>query len=231
MAAAYEAGRSAPLEALRLAMDLAPGDERAELISRTTREWAATAPKAAAAWATKIEECNLRERALTGIATAMSESDPKAAALLVNDALPPGRAQEDAVVGIVQRWAQQAPEQAAAWVAEFPAGPLRDAAVDNLVKLWADQDAQQTATWLNGLGAGPERDRALEAYVSKIAPSFPESAARWAQSISDEVLRQRQLEAVGEDWLLSDLPAAQAWIAQAPLTEAAKARLLGLRAD
>jgi hypothetical protein len=126
---------------------------------------------------------------------------------------------------------QQEPVRAAAWVAEFPAGALRDAAVENLVKLWADQDANQTANWLNRLGAGPGRDLALEAFISKIGPLFPETAVRWAESIGDAARRDHQLEVVGEDWLQNDSPAAQAWIAQAPLSEAAKARLLGLRAD
>jgi len=231
LAVAYEAARQAPLEALKLALELAPDKEREELIACSIRQWAALSPQAAADWAGRIEDPALREQALMGIAITWGESDPRAAAELALDRLPAGRAQEDAVVGIVQHWAQREPERAAAWVAEFPAGSLRDAAMDNLVKLWADQDANDAAKWLNRLGAGPGRDLALESFIDKIAPSFPETAVRWAESIGDDARRLYQLERVGEDWLQSDSPAAQAWIAQAPLPEAAKIRLLGARAN
>ena len=228
---AYETARTDPIEAMKLAMTMAPGEDRTELIFHTARQLAASDPKAAVAWARSLEDDSFREHILTGIATAWSESDAVAAAALAVNGLPPGRARDDAVVGIVQRWVQSEPQRAAAWVTDFPAGSLRDAAVENLVKLWTDQDAAQVAQWLNGLESGPGRDFAIETYVSKITPAFPESAAHWAESIEDEASRQRQMEAVGEDWLQLDQVAARTWIAQAALPEIEKARLLGLRQE
>jgi hypothetical protein len=231
MSIAYEAGRTDPPGAMKLAMAMAPGEDRTELISHTARQWAVSDPKAAVAWAGTLDDDTLRARIVPGIATAWSESDAIAAAALAVNTMPPGRPRDDAVVGIVQRWVQSEPQRAAAWVADFPPGSLRDAAVENLVKLWTDQDFEQVAHWLNGLESGPDRDFAIEAYVSKITPAFPESAARWAESIGDETSRRRQMEAVGEDWLQLDQAAARTWIAQAALPDIDKARLLDLRPE
>jgi hypothetical protein len=74
---------------------------------------------------------------LAGAATTWGDRDPVAAATVVIQELPSGRAQDDALVGIAQRWAEQDPENSARWVGQFPAGELRDAASDSVVAIWS----------------------------------------------------------------------------------------------
>jgi hypothetical protein len=228
VSAAYEVARTEAIEALGLASDLPPGEARDNLVAHGVGQWASSSPLDAANWAKQIPDENLRQRVLAETATAWARSDPIGAATLALESLAPGKPQEDAVVGIVQRWAQMEPEKAAAWVLEFPAGALRDTSLEELVQLWADQRADQAEHWLGALDLGPVRDVAVGAYVTKIAPRFPELAAYWATNITDEALRTRELEAIGEAWINNDVTVAHSWINQSALPEKTKARLLAL---
>jgi hypothetical protein len=122
---ANEVVRAEPVEALRLAVGLASGVVRDELMLRSIREWATRDAAAAVAWSQQIPDGPLRERILAAAATEWGDSDPVAAATFVASNMPTGRTQADAVVSIVQRWAQQDFEGAIGWVAMFPAGDLR----------------------------------------------------------------------------------------------------------
>jgi len=128
---AGEAVRSEPLLALELARSL-PEADRDELVPRAAMEWAVQDPEAAADWARRIPGESLRAKVLAGIATVWSDRDPVAGATLAAKELPAGRLQADAVVSIVQRWAQRSPADAAGWLLQFPEGELRDAAMENL---------------------------------------------------------------------------------------------------
>jgi hypothetical protein len=177
---AFEAARAEPLTALALAIPLNADPDRDELIRHAAGEWAATAPEAAAEWARRIENAPLRTRTLASIATVWAEMDPRAAATLAIEELEAGRLREDTVVGVVQRWAQREPADAAAWIVTFEEGELRAAALYNLVKLWADQNPTEAGEWLKGLGPGSMRSLAIAAYVEQIAPAFPQQASQWA---------------------------------------------------
>ena len=130
-AIASEAVRSEPILALELACSL-PDAAMTELVPRAVMEWAVGEPVAAADWAGRISSVSLRATALAGIAVVWSERDPSAAATMAVQELPAGRLQADTIVSIVQRWGRQAPEEATAWVDQFPAGDLRDAAMESL---------------------------------------------------------------------------------------------------
>ena len=223
---AYEAARTKPIEAITLSMELPADQSRDDLITHSALQWAAVDPRGAAEWARQIDSEGLRDRILSGIAAVWGGTDPNAAATLAVKSVSAGRAQDDAVVGIAQRWVQKEPENAAAWVAQFPNGILRDTALENLVSLWADKDPTQAGNWLNVAGLGASQDTAVSVYVSKIAPAFPEAAAHWAETIEDDGLRAREMERVGEAWMISDAKAARAWIAEGAMSPVSKQRLL-----
>jgi hypothetical protein len=67
------------------------------------------------------------------------------------------------VVAIVERWAEQAPGEAAAWVAQFPQAPASIAAAQNLVELWGMRDALAVGRWIASLPPGFLREAALSA--------------------------------------------------------------------
>ena len=103
------------------------------------------------------------------MAVASAEQDGAAAATLAANALGAGDEQDRAAVSIVQRWAQNSPQAAASWVAQFPDIPARDAAVENLLALWTAQDAEAAGNWLRELPAGPLRDVGITAYAQALA--------------------------------------------------------------
>lgn len=225
----YVLGRTQPVEALQLAIAMEATPRRDELVHFSAAQWASQSPGDAVAWASQVTDEGLREGLLRNIFTEWGDADPTAAATAAVKSMPEGRAQNDTVVGIVQRWVQKEPEIAAAWVASFPDGELRETAGRELVTLWADQAAEDAGRWLNELPTGGFRDTAVAAYVGKILPMAPETAAVWAAEISDPARRGEELERVGAAWLESDATAARAWIPQSALSAEAKARLLAPR--
>ena len=180
----------------------------------------------ASAWAREIEGSSLRDEVLATIATTLGESDPIAAGTLAIQTLPPGKVQADAVVGIIQRWAQNDPKAAAAWVGQFPEGALRNAAVENIAKLWADKDARPAGEWLNSLRPGESRNNAIRAYSEQIAPFSPRQAAIWAGTITDSQMRIAQLETIAKVWMEADSVAAKAWLSQMPFSQESRSRIL-----
>ncbi len=228
LALAYEAARTDPQTALTLAMDLPANAARADLVAHATAQWATGNPAAAAAWAVQITDPALREQVVSAIATEWGGNDPVAAANLALNSLGAGKAQNDAVIGIVQRWAQNDPAAAAQWATTFPSGELQSAAVENVIKPWALRDSQTTGAWLNTLTAGPVKDAAVADYATTLAPTSPALATEWAASIAQDVLRERELSDVITNWLARDTTTARNWITQSTLSPAEKNQFLGV---
>ena len=144
---AYEAARSEPRTALDLAGALPPTRERDDLLVHAVSQWAGVDDSAAATWAMKVPDLSLRQRLVASVAIALAEQDAVAAVRLAVNGLAAGEEQDRAAVSIVQRWAQQSPQTAASWVAQFPDIPSRDAAVQNLFSIWAAQDSEAAENW------------------------------------------------------------------------------------
>jgi hypothetical protein len=135
----YEVASTDPIAGLTLVVtELPDTPDRNELIKHLVLQWAAVAPADSALWANEVPDTALRERLLSNIATVWGDTDPFSAAQLAVQALTPGRAQDDAVVGIVQRWAQVDPRAASEWVLLFPEGPLAETAAENIISLWPE---------------------------------------------------------------------------------------------
>jgi hypothetical protein len=154
LAVANEAVRSDPVEALGLAAEMSANPQRDQLIRHAAMEWAAQDGDAAASWARQITDPSLRDQVLADVATAWSDRDPVSAAGLAATEIPAGRPQSDAVVGIIERWAQQQPEQAADWVEKFPASELKPTAVANVAAMWSLSDPEKAKQWLDRMTTG-----------------------------------------------------------------------------
>ncbi len=157
-AAAYEASRTEPQIALELAAQFAPSPERDELLNHALSQWATVDFELALAWAREVPDDVLRQDLLATLAIARAETDAATSAAIVATGLATGDAQSRAAVSVVQRWAQNLPAEAAAWVTEFPDVPLRQTAVENLVNLWAARDIPTATAWVNSLPNGSLRD-------------------------------------------------------------------------
>lgn len=144
---ANEAVHLDPVVALQLAASLPPSERWKDLVQRSAQELATNNGEQAVTWARQIEDESLRNQVLSSMAVAISEKDPISAATLATTEIPAGRMQSDAVIGIIERWAQQQPEQAATWVETFPKSSLKATAVENLVAMWSLSDSQGAERW------------------------------------------------------------------------------------
>jgi hypothetical protein len=148
LAIATEATRSDPASALAIAGELPPSSQRDGVLVDSVSQWAASDPNAATSWAEKADEPVLRQHLLAAVAVAEAERAPGPAAALVATELNPGPEQERAAVSVAQRWAQSKPDEAAAWVAQFPEkSPARAAGEENVSLI--------AALGKNGLSAQP----------------------------------------------------------------------------
>ncbi|HUR45200.1 MAG TPA: hypothetical protein VMZ27_04910 [Candidatus Saccharimonadales bacterium] len=153
IALAYEAARTEPKTALELARDLPASPERDDLLIHAFSQWAGVDAPSATEWSIKVLDPRLRQRLLATAAVGGAEQNPIASARLAAGALEAGPEQNRAAVSVVERWAQQSPEAAAAWVSQFPAGPSRDQAIQNLLRIWSTKDPEAARNWIRSSDA------------------------------------------------------------------------------
>lgn len=175
-----EAVRSAPLEALRLGIELPPSVAKTELIRRAAAEWAISDCESALEWAKQIEDEDLRQQVTGQMVAAFANQDPVNAAKTALLEMAPGVEQDRAVVSIIQHWVQSDPEGASAWVSQFPDGPLGKDAMENLVNLWSSQDLVASGNWLLSLPPSELQASGVLAYSRVLKRTNPELARSWA---------------------------------------------------
>jgi hypothetical protein len=114
------------------ARDFEWDDSKRPLVENLTGQWAGEDLGAARDWVMSQPEGGIRDALVQRIALVQGGNDPAEAARLVAEEIPPGPAQTEAVLTVVNRWALQNPTAAAAWVADFPDGPIRQRAQQEL---------------------------------------------------------------------------------------------------
>jgi hypothetical protein len=163
---AYQTARTDPAKALEVGISLEPSRKRDDLLELAISQWSTTDFTAAVQWADRDElDPSLRQHLLAAAAVSVAGQDGSAAATLAATALIPGEEQDRVVVAIVQRWAQNDPESAAAWVAQFPDSPVRETTAQNLVAFWAARDLDAAGQWSQALSEGTMRNAAMTAYA------------------------------------------------------------------
>jgi len=218
---------SDPLRAFALGAELSPSPDRDRFLTTTASMWAALDGPAAAQWAAQIPDETLQQRMLGEIVVQWSDKDPVAAATRAMQSMVAGRTRDDAVISIIQRWAQHEPEAAGEWVLNFPQGELRDTASTELVKQWSQRDIGQTGEWVNAIQDPAIKDVAIAALAGQIGPQAPALAGEWILRITDSATRSEELGKLAAQWMSTDAASARAWVSQqASLPEDLRNRLL-----
>ncbi len=148
LAVTEETIRQQPASALELAASLTSETEREHVTIRALNEWATQEPVSALRWVASITDIKWQQQLKASLIPTVASIDGASGAQLTTAWLPAGSEQERTAVAVVQRWAQQSPEDAAAWVNRFPAGSMRLAALDNLKRIGSlkVQDAAEHQT-------------------------------------------------------------------------------------
>jgi hypothetical protein len=128
----------------------------------------------ATAWAKSLATPDEQSLAFGKIALVLSATDPEAAAKLLSDSGVASRDFDVAVVEVIQRWAAQTPDNAAAWVIQFDPGEIRAAGLKAVISTWVDQDVNATLAWINNLQNPSVKEEAITGMAETIL-EFPEA--------------------------------------------------------
>ncbi len=134
LALGYEVTREDPALALDRLAVLENGPDRLRFIEHAISNLAATDPDGALNRTSQLTDPVEKNHAMAALAIAWSDSDPFAAATLAVEEMGAGPEQDRAFVAVTQRWAQQDPDAARAWVEEFPDGSLKAGAMEQIVQ-------------------------------------------------------------------------------------------------
>ena len=171
LAVSEVAARTEPVAAIDIAAGLAPSPVRDQALAHAVSQWADTQPEEAAQWAAQVQDPELRNELLAAVAVASAEEHPEFAGELAVTNLTAGPVQNNAIVSVVQRWVQRAPEDAAAWVSNFPEGPVRSAATENLFEIWTAQDRSGAEHYVDQMPQGWLREAGQMALAQVVSPA------------------------------------------------------------
>lgn len=120
----------------------------------------------------------------------------------------PGTEREPALRQALGSWAEEAPDDALAWVRRLDPGEDRDWLMGTALTARADLDASQAAALLEAeMPPGLARNHALVAIAQRWVQRAPEDAEAWLQSMVPSPAREDALREIG---LISDALAAGA---------------------
>jgi hypothetical protein len=144
-----------PLEAVKLAQQMKPGDAQTNLLRGVVCGWVSTDPNAALDWINSVNDPLLREQMTASAAQAYALTDPaQAAAWLVSEVKSDGVI-KDSALNILSTWVTIDPAAAANWAAQFPEGDIKAAAVKTVSTYWQQTDPDAASAWIQDLAGGP----------------------------------------------------------------------------
>ena len=129
--ACFAAGEKNPAEAIHAweSFDFKDDDQ---VMANLVQSWAGKDLAAAQVWVGARPPSLQRDQAMARIAFVLAQTKPALAANLVIRELPPGPAQTEAIISIIQQWAKADLPGASTWVQQFPLGPLAERAKNEL---------------------------------------------------------------------------------------------------
>jgi hypothetical protein len=96
------------------------------------QQWATTDLRSALVWVNNQPAGDQRDQLIARTTFILSQTDPSDAASLVMEEISPGSTQDEAIMTVVNQWANKDLKTAASWVQTFPDSPLRERALSEL---------------------------------------------------------------------------------------------------
>jgi hypothetical protein len=121
-----------PADAVKMAKSLNLDAQPGAIMENLVQQWAVTDLSSAQAWANNQPAGEQRDGLTMRIAYIMSQTDPASAANLVVSQITPGSTQDEAVMTVLNQWANQDLNAATTWVKGFSVGPLQERAINEL---------------------------------------------------------------------------------------------------
>lgn len=123
---------------------------------------------------------------------------------------------------VAQNWARRDGAAAMAWVKSQKPGPQRDLAVEWGFTGWLQSNPSEVTEWLESMGPTdiePWLRPLLEMFAVRRAKEDPLRGLTWAAAIEDDTERSRTMRTIAMNWRRIDPDAADAWLADSPLSE------------
>lgn len=136
------------------------------------------------------------------------------------------------MTAVVDAWVAVDGPAAMQWISEQPAGKDRDDAVLDAVRTWGMADLQALKRWARDMGIDriePWFQPGLPIFARLFGADDPIDGIRWAERIANEPRRRLTIVQIARQWHKSDPAAAEAWLAQSPLTDEERARVVEVR--
>lgn len=156
-----------------------------------------------------------RENAVRALADFSAASDLPAA-LAFTRALP-AALQATAARVIAPSLAQQDPAAALAWAQTLSDSQARQIAWQESVIRWTDNNPMAAVTWATAQPVGAERDRSVAIVAGQLASKNPRQALTLTVTISDVASRLEHTRRIYRAWHNLNAPAANQWLAEAPI--------------
>jgi len=129
---------------------------------------------------------------------------------------------------IGRNWVLRDGPAALAWLSTTPEGNERNIAVRLTYALWSRTDRKAAMAWMAAQTTGepaPWLKPIYPVYARLLSGDSPTEAIKWANRIENEKEREILLIGVARVWRHLDEAAAEEWLTQSPLSEAAKEKV------
>jgi hypothetical protein len=178
---------------------------------------------AAIAWLAALPESEdgLREDAFLRLTSELTYADP-AAGVAWYEEHRDGPNGKGLMMAVVDAWVAVDGPGAMRWASQQPAGKERDDAVLDGVRWWGVADIDGLKRWGREMGVEPLAgwfQPGLPIFAKLYGNEEPIEGIHWAERIADPPTRDLTLVQIAREWHASDPTAAEAWIAQSPLSE------------
>ena len=174
--------------------------------------WAGHDPQAAAAGALQLNG-SLEQEALSGVAKAWAERDPRSALHWI-DSLPKTLARQGLVQSVGDEWAGNDPRAELAWARGLKDETARRSATLSGISSLATADLGAALDVIQTLPAGDDHDQALQAAAEKAAESDARSALKILDQMPAGPMRNDLMRQFCANWGEAEPRAALDWLIQ-----------------
>jgi hypothetical protein len=112
---------------------------------------------------------------------------------------------------VVRRWAEKAPQAAAAWASDLPEGVAHRDALAQVAVAWAGADPSSGWAWLTSLPVGPDEQSAALQFAYEVSRTSPTEALAIAAELGPSSERDEFLAYAAGQWAGADADSAVAW--------------------
>jgi hypothetical protein len=184
------------------------------------RFWATHQPEETTQWALRKSPPMARTALIYTAFTVWAETDPQAAMELSQSKIAmAGEVRDPVQYALVRGWYKRNPEQLAQFIQQLGIGVSRQRALAAyLQELVRTQGPDAAMEWAEAL---PDTDgpykRAVYSQVGSLLPFFDHAATmRWCDAHCDGPYGKNLRNVIARRWVVTDAPAALAWLSTAP---------------